>query len=42
MGDNIKLDHKEIGCEDVDWSHVTQDRESWWVVTKMVMDLQAE
>jgi hypothetical protein len=26
MGDNIKIDFKETGCEDVDWIHVTLDR----------------
>jgi hypothetical protein len=24
--DNIKMDHKEIESEDVDWIHVAQDR----------------
>jgi hypothetical protein len=27
--DNIQMDFKETGCEDVDWTHVTQDRVQW-------------
>jgi hypothetical protein len=23
--DNIKMNHKEIKCEDVDWMHIAQD-----------------
>jgi hypothetical protein len=27
--DNIKMDNKEIGHEDVDWIHLAQDRIQW-------------
>ena len=27
--DNIKMDLKEIGWEDVDWIDVAQDRDNW-------------
>jgi hypothetical protein len=27
--DNVKMDLKNIGIEDVDWVHVTQDRDYW-------------
>ena len=35
--DNIKVDIKEIG---VDYIYLAQDRDSWWVVLNMVMNLQ--
>jgi hypothetical protein len=24
--DNIKVDNKEVGCDDLDWIHLAQDR----------------
>jgi len=27
--DNIRMDCKEIGWEDVDWIHLAQDRDQW-------------
>jgi hypothetical protein len=27
--DNIKMDLQEVGCEDVDWIELAQDRERW-------------
>jgi hypothetical protein len=27
--DNIRMDHKETGCEVVDWIHKAHDREQW-------------
>jgi len=27
--DNIKMDHREVGCDDVDWTHLTQGRDQW-------------
>jgi hypothetical protein len=30
--DNIRIDLREIGREDVDWMHVAQDRDQWWAV----------
>ena len=35
--DNIKVYIKEIG---VDYIYLAQDRDSWWVVLNMVMNLQ--
>jgi hypothetical protein len=40
MEDNIKMDHREIGCGDVDWIHLAQDRDTWWALVNMVMNLQ--
>jgi len=32
--DNIKIDIKEIGWEDIVWIFPAQDRGQWWVVAK--------
>jgi hypothetical protein len=28
--DNINIDITEIGCENVDYIHLVQDRDEWW------------
>jgi hypothetical protein len=38
--DNIKMDPKKIGCEDVDWIRVAQDRDRWQEFVKTVMSLR--
>jgi hypothetical protein len=30
----------EIGCDDLDWIHVAQDRVQWRVLVNTVMDLR--
>jgi hypothetical protein len=37
---NIKVDLKEIGCEDVDWIHLAQDRLFWWAVVNTIMTVR--
>jgi len=37
--DNIKVDLKEMGSEDVDWMHLAQDRDKWWASVNMVMNI---
>jgi len=37
--DNIRMNLREIGCEGVDWMHLAQDREQWWALVNMVMNL---
>jgi hypothetical protein len=37
--DNIIMDLREIGWEDVDWVHLTQDRDQWQDLVNMVMNL---
>jgi hypothetical protein len=32
------MDHKEIGCEGVDWMHMAQDREKWQALVNTVMN----
>jgi hypothetical protein len=39
--DNIRMDRREIGCgESVDWIHLVQDRDQWWGLVNMVMNLR--
>jgi hypothetical protein len=38
--DNIKMALREIGFGDVDWIHLAQDRDRWWALVNMVMNLQ--
>jgi hypothetical protein len=37
--DNIRMNVKEIGYESVDWILMGQDRDQWWAVVNMVMNL---
>jgi hypothetical protein len=37
--DNIRLDHREIRWEGVDWMHLAQNRNQWRGVVKTVMKL---
>jgi hypothetical protein len=36
---NIKMDLKEIGWEGMDWIHLTQDRDQWWALLNIVLNL---
>jgi hypothetical protein len=38
--DNIKMDLREIGFEDVDWIHWAQDRDRWRALVNTVMNLR--
>jgi hypothetical protein len=38
--DNIKMDHKEIEWKDVNWIHLTQDRDWWQAVVNTAMNLR--
>jgi hypothetical protein len=37
--DNIKIYLKEIEWEGVHWIHLAQDRDQFWVLVNMVMNL---
>jgi hypothetical protein len=37
---NIKIDLREIQCDDVDWVHVTQDRVRPLALVNMVMNFR--
>jgi hypothetical protein len=38
--DNIKIDPREIGWDDVDWVDLAQDRDKWRALVNMVMNLR--
>jgi hypothetical protein len=40
MGDNIKMDLREIGFEDVDWIHWAQYRDRRRALVNTVMNLR--
>jgi hypothetical protein len=39
-GNVIKMDLEEIGWENVDWSHLADERDQWWAVVITVMNSQ--
>jgi hypothetical protein len=38
-GDNIRVYLKQIRWKDVDWIHLTQDKDQWQALVSMVMNL---
>jgi hypothetical protein len=38
--DNIKMDIREIGCGDMDWIDLGQDRDQWIALMNTVMNLR--
>ena len=38
--DNIKVYFREVGWGDVDWIDLAQDRDSWWDLANMMMNLR--
>jgi hypothetical protein len=40
MKDNIRMDLREKAWEDVDWLHVTQDRDQWRALVNTVMNFR--
>jgi hypothetical protein len=37
---NVKIDHKDIGWEDMGWIHAAQDRNKCWGVVNRKMSIQ--
>jgi hypothetical protein len=33
------MDLHEVGCEDMDWIDVAQDRDRWWALLNAIMNL---
>jgi hypothetical protein len=40
--DNIKMDLREIGCDDMDWIDLAQDRERWRALVNTVMNIRVQ
>jgi hypothetical protein len=40
MGGWNKMGFKKIDWEGVEWIHLAQDRDQWWVLVSTVMNLQ--
>ena len=38
--DNIKMDLREVGWWDMDWINLGEDRDKWWALVNMVMNLR--
>jgi len=38
--DNIKMDLQEVGCGGVEWIELAWDRDRWWAIVNVVMNLQ--
>jgi hypothetical protein len=38
--DGIRMDLREIGLGGVDWIGLAQDRDRWWAVVSVVMNLR--
>jgi hypothetical protein len=37
---NIKMDLHEVGCGGMDWINRAQDRDRWWELLNVVMNLR--
>ena len=38
--DNIKMDLQEVECESMDWIELAQDRDRWWTLVNVVMNIR--
>jgi hypothetical protein len=38
--DNIKGDFQEVECGGMDWIELAQDRDRWWALVNVAMNLQ--
>jgi hypothetical protein len=40
LEDNIKMELQEVKCGVMDWIELAQDRDRWWAIVNVVMNLQ--
>jgi hypothetical protein len=40
LEDNIRMDLRDIGCEEVDWIHLAQDRGTRWAFVNTVVNIR--
>jgi len=38
--DDIKMDLQEVGCGDMDWIELAQDKDRWWALESAVMNFR--
>jgi hypothetical protein len=38
--DNIKMSLQKVGCRGMEWIELAQDRDRWWALVNVVMNLQ--
>ena len=38
--DNIKMDLHEVGCGGIDWIDLAHDRDRWWALVNVILNLQ--
>jgi hypothetical protein len=40
--DNIRMDLQEVGCRDMDWIGLAQDKDSWRALVSAVMNIRIQ